>query len=92
MPSKPQTKVQQAREARYRKQLKLCGFRSWKQANRRRAELIAEGSTLKSKELLRLQDLCSYYSAWKTDDIVGRCRRKLDRLIAKVEKRGRVSG
>lgn len=76
------TKTQQQREARYRRQLAKCGFRSWKRANCRRGELIA--SDVASLELDELQHLCDLYLIWKTNDERGRSVRRLDRLLKQL--------
>lgn len=76
------TKAQQRREIRYRQQLKACGFRSWKRANKRRFELIKEKveSGVESDELRQLQILCDMYASWKTNDALGRSMQRLKRL------------
>lgn len=58
---------------RYRRQLRRCGFRSWKRANQRRGELIDiafsgdEESATESelRELQELQKLADLFLAWK---------------------------
>jgi hypothetical protein len=83
----PKTKKMARFEARYRKQLKLCGFRSHIMAQLRRGVLIDQkifGDGLtddESKELLRLQKLVWYYAAWKTNDSSGRMVRRLNRML-----------
>jgi hypothetical protein len=77
-----QTKTQQRRESAYRRQLKRCGYRSWKRANRRRATLIEfsfhhEASVDELAELERLQTLADLYVKWKTNDLLGRQARRL---------------
>lgn len=81
-----QTKTQQKREARYRKQLKKCGFRSWKKANQRRGELIDQEieTGVEPEGLADLQKLCDLYLKWKTNDVDGRQVRRLKRLGRKL--------
>jgi len=79
-----QTKIQQKREARYRKALRECRFQSWKRANARRAALIeksvnSEASTEEERELERLGELADLYVTWKTNDATGRAIRNLKR-------------
>lgn len=54
---------------RYRRQLRKCGFRSWKRANQRRGELcgIDEHSACPAlwREFQELQKLADLYLAWK---------------------------
>jgi hypothetical protein len=80
-----QTKTQQAREERYREQLRKCGFRSWTKANDRRYELIMSSnrSDAVTAELEQLQHLADLYLTWKTNDMVGRSLRKVKRLVKK---------
>lgn len=84
------TKQQERREGAYRKQLKRCGFRSWKQANQRRCELIdrdisGEADEEEQSELKQLQKLCDLYVKWKTNDALGRSTRRAKRLLKKLE-------
>jgi len=55
-------------EKQYREQLKLCKFRSWKQANKRRIALIYAGAGIESEEFQQLQKLADLYISWKTND------------------------
>jgi hypothetical protein len=85
-----QTKQQQQRESRYRRALRQCGFRSWKQANQRRYELIEkeidETAAASELELLkRLQKLADLYVKWKTNDQMGRENRRLRRMLRQLE-------
>ena len=87
-----QTKAQQQREQRYRKQLRKCGFRSWAKANSRRFELIerqlsAQTNAAENTEVRQLQKLLHYYLTWKTNDQLGRNLRKADRILKQVKKR-----
>lgn len=89
-----QTKTQAKREARYRAQLKKCGFRSWKRANARRGDLIDRSvrdvsTEAEEQELVELQKLADFYLWWKTNDDIGRCNRRLGRLVAKLKRRPR---
>ena len=86
-----QTKSQHRREAAYRRQLKRCGFRSWKRANDRRSDLIGKvvyGSATSedSAELDQLQRLADLYLKWKTNDLIGRENRRLERLQRRLER------
>lgn len=88
------SKAQQKREAAYRAQLRKCGFRSWKQANARRAELIewkvyrphifdtSDGQY----ELPQLQKLADLYRNWKTNNELGRMNRRLERQLRKLNR------
>lgn len=83
------TKLQQRREARYRRALRQCGFRSWVRANRRRSELIAleiasRATADEQRELAQLQKLADVYVRWKTNDSTGRSIRCLKWLGAKL--------
>ena len=86
----PKTKKMARFEARYRKQLKICGFRSQVRAQLRRGELIDKeiygvGLTVEeSNELERLQKLVGYYADWKTNDSQGRLNRRLARMLARL--------
>lgn len=78
------SKAKIRREQRYRAQLKACGFRSWKAANLRRGELIdvkvyGKPTDDQAEELRALQILADLYVQWKTDDLIGRMNRKLER-------------
>lgn len=69
------TKKQIRAEARYRAQLRLCGFRSWIAASRVRTELISFGGWLdeeRAERLEQLQVLAQLYLTWKTNDDLGR--------------------
>lgn len=84
------TKQQERREAAYRKQLKRCGFRSWKRANQRRCDLIdknidGRADEEEQAELEQLQRLCDLYVKWKTNDALGRSTRAAKRLLKKLE-------
>lgn len=75
---------------RYRQQLKLCGFRSWKSANARRADLINKQihhptmmTPALEAELTALQKTADLYLAWKM-----RLSRDADRrMFRKIEKK-----
>lgn len=57
------------RKAAYEKQLKACGFRSWKRANQRRGELINRDGNLtvqQAAELEELQKLADMYLEYKS--------------------------
>lgn len=80
------TATQEKRRAAYFRQLKLCGFRSWKRANQRRGDLIDKEidhglSGAESRELARLQRLCDLYVKWKTNDSLGRAIRRAKRMM-----------
>jgi hypothetical protein len=79
---RPCTKAQIRREQAYRDQLKRCGFRSWKRANQRRAELIDQKieTGVEPQELVDLQRLADLYVKWKTNDAMGRQLRGLKSL------------
>lgn len=79
---RPKTKAQANREIAYRTQLRRCGFRSWKQANKRRCELIEQmiESGNECDELKQLQRLADLYLTWKTNDSAGRWSRRIRRL------------
>ncbi len=81
------TKIQIKREQAYRKQLKKCGFRSWKRANERRVKLIRESvkTDIESKELKELQRLADLYTKWKTNDEKGRMIRRLKRMLNEMQ-------
>lgn len=78
----PRTKAQEKREQRYRAQLRVCGFRSWKRANQRRSDLVdlSVESGEDSPELVQLQKLCGLYVKWKSNDATGRWLRRIKRL------------
>lgn len=83
------TKAQEKRRSSYRKQLALCGFRSWKRANERRAKLIrikVYGSATEEElsELEKLQKLCDLYVRWKTNDSLGRLTRSLEHQLKRL--------
>lgn len=75
------TKMQVRAESRYRKQLKLCGFRSWKAANNRRCDLINAGS--ECDELAALQHLADLYLDWKHSTT--NLKRRLNRMLKKYQ-------
>lgn len=79
---RPRTKTQIKREQAYRDQLRRCGFRSWKRANQRRAELIDEKieTGVEPQGLVNLQRLADLYVKWKTNDVMGRQLRGLKKL------------
>lgn len=84
------TKAQARRKAAYYKNLRKCGFRSWKQANARRCDLINRKFDVgltpeETAELAQLQKTSGLRADWKTNDGLGRCTRKLQRLIKKIE-------
>ena len=73
MKRKPTTKAFVKVEAAYRRQLKKCGYRSWKQANLRRENLIIravwEGGGIPvaerdRKELEQLQNLADLHQRY----------------------------
>lgn len=83
------TKIQEKRRDAYHRQLKRCGFRSWKHANQRRGELIDKEiddslTEDESNELAGLQRLCDLYVKWKTNDQNGRLARRAKRLLARI--------
>ena len=73
-------------ELLYRAQLKRCGFRSWKQANRRRVELIdafiESHSVDVGDELKELQLLAELYLGWKYGKQEREQRKVLDKLAS----------
>jgi hypothetical protein len=77
-----QTRAQQAREKRYRKQLKACGFRSFKSMNERRLALCHphQRTEQEEDEFTELQACLDLYCTWKTNDMYGRAIRKLKSL------------
>ncbi len=88
--TRPRTQKMIRLEARYRRQLKLCGFRSYVRAQQRRSELIdkhVDGTASPDElaELERLQTLVGYYADWKTNDSIGRSLRRTGRLLKKLE-------
>lgn len=80
---KPFTKKLQRLHAQYLRQLKRCGFRSWKAANKRRVDLIMAG--VDSPELAPLQRLADLYVRWKTNDETRVEIRRLSRWIKRLE-------
>ena len=81
-------KAQELRRARYMAALHQCGFRSWKRANARRADLCYKKTYVslsadERAEFAALQKLSSLYVKWKTNDATGRAIRRLQRLQKK---------
>jgi hypothetical protein len=83
------TKIQERRKARYLKQLRKCGFRSWKQANIARFALIRQKfekglADSETADLAELQKLCGLWQDYKTNDALGRSSRRLKRIHDKL--------
>lgn len=81
------TKIQEQRKARYRTQLRKCGFRSWRRANIRRYALIEKKvaktiSEDEDHELALLQKLADCWQMYRAGDGLGRTSRRLKRLAA----------
>lgn len=81
------TKIKERRKARYLEQLRKCGFRSWKRANRRRFELIEKKvnetiSEDEDHELALLQKLADCWQMYRAGDGFDRTRRRLKRLAS----------
>lgn len=90
----PKTKGTAKRFATYQSQLKKCGFRSWKAANDRRAELIKKKNSVwpesglnadETVEFENLQTLASVYWRWKSNDVDGRRNRWFSRKLGKLK-------
>lgn len=74
------TKGQAGNRDRFRRLLRQSGFRTWKQANIRRGELIQQGrSVVESDELMALQRLADAWVRYRTHDLD---RRSIRRLLA----------
>lgn len=85
------TKAQDRRKLRYEKQLRKCGFRSWRTANARRDVLIRKmlGPGLgaaEAREYLQLKRLADYWQKYRTNDQLGRAIRRLQRLEISLTK------
>ena len=82
------TKVQEQRKARYLKQLRKCGFRSWKRANARRFELIITLRLQDSqrRELAALNHLAGLFQTYRTNDMLGRSMRRAKRLETRLNR------
>ena len=89
-PRKPKTKEFARAEAAYRAQLKKCGFRSWRAANRRRCDLINQWylrCCLKNPdyaEFMELQKLADLYLRYKDFDGYKRREKVLRELNKKI--------